>query len=524
MKKIFILIGIVILAAALVFSGVLPLDLFNADTDTVSYTAYGNSNTPTRGIASPEFCDEENIVTSWKADANSIKLSFEGNMYINECSWAGTRSETPMYYYYVVSMDTGNGWDEILWMNDYDQSIVHWSSPTGGHPGKPFEFSEGDYYDRLNTIGGGKYPVYDQNGEQVYSTHRGCTLSCSKIYPNLQTVSIELIGPYVGKLKVELWGLFDCEWNDPGLYSRLLLKDEVNLLPGAGSIDIDTSTTVFEEGENVPILIDTGFSGKTIGGSYGNQGWEVRIYEPDSGSAIKTYSVPDNRENYLINYQVPSGAYNPNGNNQYTIKLWNTLLAQAEEEVYFVGEGMSDDGPLLPSISFDKMSYEKGDQVTVTVSADGNPDGKGTVYEFYVKSYYGNSEVQSVSSSLPRYIPASGGSAQFSFIANRADVYVTVEATAFDADHGSGGLPSETREVTVYLKDADPDPDDDIAGMELSDFIVIVLILSLFSITGIFLVLYVHPALGFLIIVLGVILAFLYWAYSSGALMSWLGG
>jgi len=523
MKKIIIIL-LVILAAALVFSGVIPLDLFNADTDTVAYTAYPNSDTPTRGIATDEFCDEENIVTSWKADANSIKLSFEGNMYINECSWAGTRAETPQYYYYVVQMDTGNGWEDILWMKNYDQSIVHFTSPTSGHPGVPLEFAEGDYTNKLYTVGGGKYPVYDHHGDQVYSTHRGCTLDCDKIYPELQTFSIELIGPYVGKLKVELYGLFDCEWNDPGLYSKLLLKDEVNLLPGAGSITIDTSTTVFEEGETVPILIDTGFSGKTIGGSYGNLGWEVRIYEPDSGIAIKTYNVPDNRANYLIEYIVPDGAYNPNGNNQWTIELFNTLLTQAEEQVYFVGEGMSENGPGIPTVSFDEPSYEKGDEVTVTLHSDPNPDGANSVYEFYVKAYYGNSEIQSVSSDLPKYISASGGGAQFSFIANRADAYVTVEATAFDAAHGSGGLPSETREVTVYLKDADPDPEIPGIGVEMTELIIIVLIIILFIFAGILLWITVNPVFGVFIIILGIIISFIYWLYTTGLLMSWFGG
>lgn len=518
---------VLVLVFALVvagFAGFLPLDLFgDADTDTVAYTAYTNSNTPTYGVDDEEFCDETHIVTSWKHDANSVKLTFQGNMYINECSWAGTRSETPMYYYYVVSMDTGNGWSPILWADDYNRDIIHLTTPTSGHPGKPFEFAEGDYDDILYKVGGGKYPVYDQNGDVLYTTHRGCGLFCDKIYPNLQTVGIELLGPYVGKLKVELYGLFDVEWNNPGLYSRLLLKDEVNLLSGAGSIDIDTSTSIFEEGETVPLLVDTGFSGNAMGSG---DGWELRIYEPGSdtsknGQAYETFGIADDVANYRIDFTVPNDAYNPSGSNMWTVKLWNTLFDQAEEEFFTVGEGMSDQGPTDVTVSFDKPSYEKGDTVTVTVSASPNPAGRNKVYEFYVKAYYGNSEINSVSSDLPKYIPAVANKAEFSFIANRADAYVTVEARAFDADHGEGGLPSEVREVTVYLKDADPTPDIPVVNVDLADVIVIILTVGIFAVMAIFVP--VHVALKVLLFIIGVILAFVYWAYASGALMSWMG-
>ncbi|MBS3778113.1 MAG: hypothetical protein KGY50_02330 [Candidatus Thermoplasmatota archaeon] len=519
-KRIGIVIIVVLAVVIAGFAGFLPLDfLYDADTDTVAYTAYSNSDTPTRGRDHTEFCDETDIVTSWKHDVNSVKLSFKGNMYINECSWAGTRAETPMYYYYVVKMDTGNGWDDILWADDYNRDIVHLSSPTQGHPGKPLEFSEGDYSNFLNAVGGGKYPVYDHNGDVLYNTHRGCSLDCSKLYPNLDTFSIELLGPYVGKLRVELYGVFDVEWNDPGLYSKLLLKDEVNLLSGAGSIDIDTSTSVFEEGESVPLSIDTGFSGKAIGT---NEGWEVRIYEPGSGEVYETYQVPDDSSNYLIDFTVPDDAYNPSGSNMWTVKLWNTLFDQAEEEFFTVGEGMSDQGPTDVTVSFDKPAYEKGDEVTVTLSASPNPDGKNQVYEFYVKAYFGNSEIDSVSSDLPKYIPAVNNKASFSFIANRADKYVTVEARAFDADHGQGGIPSEVREVTVYLKDADPTPDVPGVNISLADVIVLILTIGIFSILAIFAP--VHLALKVLLFIIGLILAFVYWAYASGALMTWIGG
>lgn len=518
-KNVLIVAGIVVLLVVAGYAGLLPLQ-FAADTDTEAYYAYSNSDTPTYGLDNTEFCDEVDIVTSWKQSANSVKLTFDGHMYINECSWAGTRSETPQYYYYVVSIDEGNGWDVVFDYEDYDRDLIHIATPTSGHPGQLLEFSEVSYYnDYWNTLGGGAYPFYDYEGNHAFSTHRGGPLDCEKIWPNLDAYSIELIGPHVGKLKVELWGVFDCDWNDPGLYSRRLLKDEVNLLSGAGSVEIDTSTTVFEEGETVPIVVDTGFSGKAMGT---DQGWELRVYEPGSGQAIATYPIPDDRAGYEIDFTVPNGAYNANGDNMWTIKLWNTLFNQAEEDFFAVGEGMSDDGPSRPTVSFDKMSYEKGDEVVVTLESEPNPDGNDEVYEFYVKAYYGNSEVNSVSSALPGYVQAQGQQAQISFIANRADVYVTVEATAFDAPHGQGGLPSETREVTVYLQDADPNPDDDVFGIDLADVIIIVLLVSVFSILGVFIP--APIAIRVLLVIIGIALAVLYWAFATGALMSWMGG
>jgi hypothetical protein len=112
--------------------------------------------------------------------------------------------------------------------------------------------------------------------------------------------------------------------------------------------------------------------------------------------------------------------------------------------------------PDIPIIQLDKVAYDMGDVVQVTVQSQSNiPDHDIT--EFYVKAYHGTAGVDYLYQ--PKYISASGNVAIFSFDATRGDRYITVEATAFDGYHNQGGLPSELGKKSVYVKDKNPEPD-----------------------------------------------------------------
>ena len=98
-----------------------------------------------------------------------------------------------------------------------------------------------------------------------------------------------------------------------------------------------------------------------------------------------------------------------------------------------------------------------GDICYVTVESEPNPLGRNTIHEFFIKAFYGTSGTDIIYG--PNYVTASGNQATFSFTLSRGDRYVTVEATAFDAPHNQGGLPSETGRNTVFVKDKNPEPD-----------------------------------------------------------------
>ncbi|GAG78655.1 unnamed protein product, partial [marine sediment metagenome] len=110
-----------------------------------------------------------------------------------------------------------------------------------------------------------------------------------------------------------------------------------------------------------------------------------------------------------------------------------------------------------PTISFDKDIYNMGDTCYVTVQSEPNPLGRNTIYEFFVRSFYGTAGTEIIYSE--KYIPASGTQAAFSFRLARGDKFVTVEATAFDAAHNRGGLPSDMGRNYFFVKDKNPEPD-----------------------------------------------------------------
>jgi len=234
------------------------------------------------------------------------------------------------------------------------------------------------------------------------------------------------------------------------------LKDEIKLLDGSGDLWLVDEQSVYEEGETITFGMDTGFSGYTQGGDVSDQGWELRVYDAQ-GDRVKTWDIGDDKRNLERSYVIPDDAYDPEGSNTWKVELWNTLFDQSERYFFTIGAGMGEQKPRLPTITFDKSSYDMGDICYVTVQSEPNSNTDKPIYEFFVKAYYGTSGVDYVY--LPKYVSASGNQASFSFTMTRGDRYVTVEANAFDGPHNAGGIPSETGKNSVYVKDKDPEPD-----------------------------------------------------------------
>ena len=453
MKKI-VIIGIIVVLALIIsaFAGILPFSI-TADTNTVAYNWPNNNNIVVNGVKPPELTDETHLVTAWKSGENSVKLTIQGRAKYANCNGIGYTEAYPVKYYYKIYYNDGLGWVNKLDRTNYDRDFIHITYPTSGHTGDSQYFDMS--YEACNPV-----DRYDESGNKIGTiTKRGNLGNCGGYTTVLgEALSIEIKDPHVGALKIEFW-IENYDARNPlgvgKVIPEIFLKDEVYLLDGTGKLSIVNEKTVYEEEEDITFSVDTGFSGKTQGGDVAEDGWELRVYN-NKGINVKTWPIPDDRRNYELSYTIPDGSYDPNGVNTWKAELWNTLFNQYERYFFAIGAGMSEQIPGMPTISFDKDIYEMGDTCYVTVQSEPNSLGRNTIYEFFVKSFYGTSGTDIIYQ--PNYIVASGNQATFSFRLARGDEYVTVEATAFDAPHNQGGLPSETGRNYVYVKDKNPEP------------------------------------------------------------------
>lgn len=457
MKHIVVLIGVIAVVCIVVAASLLtlmPLEIV-VDTNTKGYSWCGDD--PIVGLTTPELCDETELITAWKSGANSVKLTVEGRAKFPNCNGVGWHEFSPSRFYYkiyIIDQDHSD-WHLVYWRTNYDRDLIHITHPTTGHPGDAPLLGGLSYHtsfaDRLDEDG----KKIDDNSE--WATLGGCGGFTTVVGDAL---GIKIKNPHVGAIKVEFWVEVGCNWwGDVHTEPRRFQKDEVKLLDGTGEVRIVGEQDVYEEGETITFEVDTGFSGRKQGGDVSDEGWELRVYDTATGDRKKTWDIGDDKRGLEKSYVIPDGSYDPDGNNKWKVELWNTLFDQSERFFFTIGVGMAEQLPGLPTIAFDKVSYEMGDNCFVTVESEPNPLGTNTIYEFFVKAYYGTAGVDYVSNDYPKYVPASGGRATFSFRVTRGDRYITVEANAFDASHSKGGLPSETGKSIVYAKDKNPEPD-----------------------------------------------------------------
>lgn len=458
MKHIVVLLGAIALACVVVAASLLtlmPLEII-VDTNTKGYSWCGDD--PIVGLTTPELTDETELITAWKSGANSVKLTIEGRAKFPNCNGVGWHEFSPSRFYYkiyIIDQDH-NDWHEIYWRTNFDPAIIHITHPTTGHPGDAQKFGM-SYHDV-------QCPRLDEDGKEISKWSHWVQLGGCGGFTTVvgDALSIEIKDPHVGAIKVEFWVEVGCNWwGDVHTEPRRFQKDEVKLMDGTGEVRIVDEQDVYEEGETITFEVDTGFSGRKQGGDVSDEGWELRIYDAKNNrvSDSSWEKIGDDKRGLEKSYVIPEGSYDPDGTNTWKVELWNTLFDQSERYFFIIGVDMREQIPGLPTIAFDKVSYEMGDTCFVTVVSEPNPLGTNTIYEFFVKAYYGTAGVDYVSNDYPKYISASGGQATFSFRVARGDEYITVEANAFDGPHNQGGLSSETGKSIVWAEDKNPEPD-----------------------------------------------------------------
>ena len=287
------------------------------------------------------------------------------------------------------------------------------------------------------------------------------------------TYSFNVKGNKVGKIVTEYYiqlgeaevsdgPIIDCNiWHRRS--DLLIAVDEAELVSGVGDITITSVNSigndgsvystmtdsqgqesqgnlytkyVYEVGSTVEIKVDAGHSG--------GAGWTLQIWD-SQGTLRYTESISDNTENYPVSYEIPEGAFVPGSNNQWVVKLKNSLFNQAEAQIFVVDE--FENMPGQTQIFTDKNRYIQWEYVDVTLEAYMNGNTQSPIESFWVVAKY--SSPTSTDYALdPGYyggayeVPGQSGLYRIvindAFQCRKGDEYVYIRAHAIDEDGRAG--------------------------------------------------------------------------------------
>jgi hypothetical protein len=140
-KKGLLVLGVIAIVLILIFGVVMPLSFVDTSTNSYKYPPSWDDEDAIEGLVSPELCDEDQLVTSWKSGGNSIKLGLGGKVDFPGGGLFGWLNFLPYRYYYNVYLTTSGGTQKIMWRDNYNRDIIHITKPTTGHPGERMEYS-----------------------------------------------------------------------------------------------------------------------------------------------------------------------------------------------------------------------------------------------------------------------------------------------------------------------------------------------------------------------------------------------
>lgn len=174
------------------------------------------------------------------------------------------------------------------------------------------------------------------------------------------------------------------EWDIGAIHKTHNVFREFYLVPGSG--DIAVSPTVQQVGGNIYIHGHVNFGTYYVileGSSSYNNGAIVENYSINNGAFTTGQS-------FNFTYKIPTGAFTPNGGNQWNVTLWNSLIAQ--HTVTFFTVDQLNLTPPLPKVSITNTpSNDKwviGSIVDVSVHTSNNPNSSNPVTHILVYVYY----------------------------------------------------------------------------------------------------------------------------------------
>lgn len=275
---------------------------------------------------------------------------------------------------------------------------------------------------------------------------------------------LRVVGPYVGKIHVDLYGDVSYTYLDRGAHERyaattglrLIASDEAALKSGIGSIAVPSGPV--EEGMEIILHATTAYSHSSTDPAVG--GWTLHLFD-NKGVEVQAFSVPDNSNGFEARYTVPIGSFDasPGANNNWKVVLRNELFDQSADWIVVIKAGATLAVPPNPSITYvgDLTTMTLGSVLDYKVSTGKNPIGSdiagfrvsvgissaaGMVSEFILENQY-----------FPATKVGDKWEALFSFTVTQATWY-KIQANAIDvANIGSGITSLSFNAVTP----ADPD-------------------------------------------------------------------
>lgn len=513
-----VIIGAVIVVGALLFSGLGGLQMLGLqalDTTTVNNPniKFGTANMDGYAgyqaiIGTGEMTNRQSYISSWYGVGDSEVIHFTGKLQQQEYKWSGLPMNLIGKYGFKIYFNdlqiagfdpvTGEGFYKADYMKPEDDYVSEGVDVNGG-TWTPFDISKydgADYHGETWWDAREQNPILDHNminggvsKEWIWITTDGMPTHWWTPTFITQTVLFHMIGPKVGTVKVE----FYVEWQpikhatwdtwSGGTTWQLVQTDQFSLQSGRGTISVlpigndgtdgskpATGTdgtslgTVytkyhFQEGDEVQIQYQTGFSGQTskshpdtaVDTPYNQvqDGWTLQIWNPNIATGpMATYPLNDNVYS-TIKFPIPAKAFVKGGSNDWKVILNNGINDQ-DELLLFVVDSRANLPP-TPLITFiPEATPQVGKPLQVTATSGINENTQVAISYFTIIARYGASGTDYVAGfGTTNKIPATSTGAG-TYTATKqmtptkaGDIYVT--ATGTDAD----GRTSYVRERII---------------------------------------------------------------------------
>lgn len=370
--------------------------------------------------------------------------------------------------------------------------------------------------------------VTGKTTKQLYATEHGWSYASwllpivgvfnTNIHKKLDPIVFSLKGSHVGVMKVEQVTEF---WGAPGhSETGVTSRDWTFLISGKGDVSIVDEKTRYIAGEDtIKFRVNTKYSGKTQGGEWANDGWELTVFD-NKGSIRKTWKIADDTWNnrydingQLLDYQIPSDAVSSGASHTWSVVLTNTLFEQDDEAFFAITKEELAKAPGIKPITFGENQYNLGDTVEIIFEGIPNPSGTNRVDGFLVNILYGQDGTDYIQDFHLKYVSATNNKRTITFQAAKGDTYITVEAWAFDAPETTGGVMSEKETGQVWVKDKEHEP----IPLDYSVLLIAVGIIFVFGILA--LILYFIPGpIRIVIFIIGIFVAVVYYMLNTGML------
>lgn len=279
---------------------------------------------------------------------------------------------------------------------------------------------------------------------------------------------LKVVGPYVGKIHVDLYGDLSYSYLDRGAHERydtttglrLIASDEAALKSGVGSVSVPSAPV--EEGMEIVLHATTAYSHSSTDPNVG--GWTLHLFD-NKGQQVQVFNVPDNSNGFEVRYTVPIGSFDATqtANNNWKVVLRNELFDQSADWIVVIKAGATAQVPPNPSITYvgDLASMTLGSVLEYKVSGGKNPIGSdiaGFRVSVGVSSAAGITSVFIIDN---QYYSASKigdkWEARFSFTVTEATWY-KIQANAIDAANIGSGFTSLSFNAVAPVDPDDPLP------------------------------------------------------------------